>query len=84
VPVLASLGVPAGRLADGQASRRPLLRFCLDWTEQRHHLAGRLGADLLSAFIAAGWISRTPRQRAVKLTPAGLQALDSRLGLDLS
>jgi hypothetical protein len=84
VPVLTSLGVPAGRLAAGQASRRPLLRFCLDWTEQRHHLAGGLGADLLTAFIAAGWISRPPRQRAVKLTPDGRQALGSRLGLDFS
>ena len=24
---------------------RPLLRPCLDWTERRHHLAGRVRAD---------------------------------------
>ncbi len=80
VPVLTSLGVPADRLA-GDAAGRPLLRFCLDWSEQRHHLAGRLGADLLSAFTAAGWITRTTRHRAVQLTPAGEQALATRLGL---
>jgi DNA-binding transcriptional ArsR family regulator len=82
-PVLASLGVPAGRLTADPASRRPLLRFCLDWSEQRHHLAGSLGADLLAAFTTAGWITRAPRQRAVQLTPAGRQALSTRLGLDL-
>jgi DNA-binding transcriptional ArsR family regulator len=83
VQVFTSLGVPEERLADGHASRRPLLRFCLDWSEQRHHLAGSLGADLLAAFTAAGWITRAPRQRAVQLTPAGRQALSARLDLDL-
>lgn len=82
VPVLTSLGVPAGRVTAHRASRRPLLRFCLDWSEQRHHLAGSLGADLLAALTTAGWITRAPRQRAVQLTPAGRQALSARLGLD--
>jgi DNA-binding transcriptional ArsR family regulator len=81
VPVLTSLGVPADRLA-ADAARRPLLRFCLDWSEQRHHLAGRLGADLLDAFTAAGWVTRTSRQRTVRLTPAGEQAITIHLGLD--
>jgi len=77
--VLASLGVPADRMAGDPPSRRPLLRFCLDWSEQRHHLGGRLGADLLTAFLDAGWITRAPQHRAVRLTPAGESALRSRL-----
>jgi hypothetical protein len=81
--VLTSLGVPADRIADASPSRRPLLRFCLDWSEQRHHLGGRLGADLLTAFTDAGWITRARQHRAVRLTPAGEGALHSRLGLDL-
>ncbi len=80
-PVLASLGVPAERVAGGP-SRRPLLRFCLDWSEQRHHLGGRLGAELLTAFTEAGWITRAERHRAVRLTPDGEDALRSRLGLE--
>lgn len=82
--VFASLGIPAIQLADDRQSRRPLLRFCLDWSEQRHHLAGRLGADLLAAFVDAGWITRTSGHRAVRLTPDGQQSLHSRLGVDLS
>lgn len=81
--VFASLGIPADRLTEGGLSRRPLLRFCLDWSEQRHHLAGRLGAHVLTAFIDAGWITRTPGQRAVRITPDGHQTLHTRLGLDL-
>lgn len=80
--VLASLGVPADRLTDSRSSRRPLLRFCLDWSEQHHHLAGRLGAHLLTAFLEAGWILRIPGQRAVRITPSGQRALNDRLGLD--
>jgi DNA-binding transcriptional ArsR family regulator len=83
VPVLTSLGVAADRLADSRASRRPLLRFCLDWTEQRHHLAGRLGADLLAAFKTAGWVTVAPTRRVIRVTPAGSQALHTRLGLEL-
>jgi len=82
--VLASLSVPADRLTENdRSSRRPLLRFCLDWSEQQHHLAGRLGAHLLTAFIEAGWITRTQGQRTVQLTDAGRHELHNRLGLDL-
>jgi DNA-binding transcriptional ArsR family regulator len=82
--VLASLGVPADRLTDNdRSSRRRLLRFCLDWSEQQHHLAGRLGAHLLTAFIDAGWITHSQGQRAVRLTDTGRHELHARLGLDL-
>ena len=82
--VLAGLGVPADALAaDRRPSRRPLLRFCLDWSEQRHHLAGQLGAEILTALLAAGWVTRAHGQRAIQLTPDGREALAARLGLDL-
>lgn len=85
--VLSELGVPAGYASGDvrgdRGGKRPLLRFCLDWTEQRHHLAGRLGAELLTTFVQAGWIDRSPRHRAVHLTPAGEDALRDRLGLKL-
>jgi DNA-binding transcriptional ArsR family regulator len=80
IPVLTGLGVPAAALTDDQ--RRPLLRFCLDWTEQQHHLAGRLGAELVNAFTASGWITRAPHTRALRLTPLGEHELAHRLGVD--
>jgi len=82
--VFAALGVAPDRLTpDHRASRRPLLRFCVDWSEQRHHLAGQLGADVLTAMLAADWLTRAQGQRAIKLTPSGRQALTARLGLNL-
>ncbi|KAA0023665.1 helix-turn-helix transcriptional regulator [Antrihabitans cavernicola] len=56
-------------------TRRPLLRFCLDWTEHRYHLAGLLGAHVFTAFDENGWVRRLPRQRAVRLTPDGAAVL---------
>jgi DNA-binding transcriptional ArsR family regulator len=85
VDVFSALGVPPEQLAqtgDGTVvgSNRQLLRFCMDWSEQRHHLAGRLGADMLAAFVGAGWIVRQPGHRAVAVSPAGLRELRSILG----
>ncbi|MFI9273329.1 ArsR/SmtB family transcription factor [Kitasatospora sp. NPDC052896] len=77
--LLAALGVSDDVLT--AAVRRPLLRFCLDWSEQRHHLAGRLGAELLTAMTASGWLEQSPRQRAVRVTPAGAAHLQAVLGL---
>lgn len=76
--VLDTLGVDEP--VDG-TSRRPLLRFCLDWSEQRHHLAGRLGSVLLRHSEQAGWITRRPGNRAVTVTDLGRQELAARLGI---
>ena len=54
------------------AGRRPLIRSYLDWSEQRDHLAGALGAAVAARMLDAGWIVRVERSRAVRLTPAGL------------
>ena len=78
--VFTELGVAADRLT-APAGGRPLLRFCLDWTEQHHHLAGRLGADLLTALVDAGWVTRRPRQRAVTVTEWGADRLHRVLGV---
>lgn len=61
-------------LAPARVGERPLLRFCVDWSEQRHHLAGRLGADVCAALIHAGWVRRRARDRAVVLTDVGSPA----------
>jgi DNA-binding transcriptional ArsR family regulator len=78
VPVLDDLGVDLHAL-QARPSRRPLLRFCLDWSEQRHHLGGRLGAALLTAFVDQGWVAPTRRQRAVDVTDSGMRALKEKL-----
>ncbi len=67
-----------------RAGRRQLARACLDWTERRHHLAGALGAALLSSFRARGWLVPRSVPRALRFTTAGRQALASHFDIDLS
>jgi DNA-binding transcriptional ArsR family regulator len=65
-----------------RASRRPLARGCLDWTERREHLAGAAGAAVCGHFFARGWIARIGSGRAVRVTPSGTAALTDWLGPD--
>src|SRR6185437_13452776 len=65
------------------ASRRPLVRSCLDWTERRPHLAGGAGAAIYGHAIENRWITRIGTGRAVALTGAGQDALREHLGLVL-
>jgi hypothetical protein len=61
--------------------RRPLLLLCLDWSEQRQHLAGALGAALAARMFELGWIERAWRGRAVRLTPRGQPARARQFGV---
>lgn len=58
-------------LASLGASRRPLCRACLDWSERREHLAGALGAALLQRMLANGQARRIPHSRALALSAGG-------------
>lgn len=58
-------------VADLKASRRPLCRSCLDWSERRAHLAGSLGKALLASFFDRGWARRTAGSRSVIFSPDG-------------
>lgn len=55
--------------------RRPAVRGCLDWTERRPHIAGRLGAHLLGTLLADGWVTRVPGDRSLRISEAGRAAL---------
>lgn len=57
--------------ADFGGGRRPLCRACLDWSERRYHLAGRVGAALLSRSLDLGWVQRVPAGRTLLVTKAG-------------
>jgi hypothetical protein len=52
---------------------------CLDWSERRDHLAGKLASALLEHFIAQHWLRRKSGERALHLTPSGQRALGAWL-----
>jgi DNA-binding transcriptional ArsR family regulator len=56
---------------------------CPDWTEDRPHLGGTLGADLCTTMLERGWILPRPVGRAVRLSEAGREGLRSALGLEI-
>jgi len=55
--------------------KRPLIRYCVDWTEQRHHLSGALGRAVFDRFLSAGWVKRAKRGRGLLVTDDGRSAL---------
>lgn len=82
--LLADMGVDLGedQVLGAPRSRRPLCRPCLDWSERRPHLAGRLGAALLQRFLQQGYVRRRGEGRTLDVPPAGRAFLRARLGVD--
>jgi DNA-binding transcriptional ArsR family regulator len=62
--------------------RRIFCRACLDWSERRYHIAGFVGAEIWRRTLELGWVMQRHGERAVHVTPAGLQGF-RKLGVDL-
>ncbi|KHJ54179.1 ArsR family transcriptional regulator [Aureimonas altamirensis] len=62
-------------------SKRPLCRTCLDWSERRPHIAGKLGAALLDRLLELTWIERVSYNRALRITAAGQRGLAATFAL---
>jgi DNA-binding transcriptional ArsR family regulator len=63
---------------------RAVCRACLDWSERRPHLAGRLGAALCTRAFDLGWIERVKDSRAVAVTAVGQQGFAEVFGIRLA
>jgi DNA-binding transcriptional ArsR family regulator len=59
------------------------VRACLDWTEQRPHVAGRLGRTLLKRLLELDWLQRSTGTRALRLTDAGRAGLEAELDVTI-
>jgi DNA-binding transcriptional ArsR family regulator len=77
--LLAGLGV---ELPEPDADGTTPLRYCVDWTEQRHHLAGAVGRALTTRLFELGWIERNGVVRAVRVTDEGRRRLQRDLQVD--
>jgi len=77
--LLHELGIDLDAL---EASRRPLLRCCTDWTERRPHVAGAVGAALLRHYKDQRWLAPVRESRKLVVTPAGRSAFARHFGID--
>jgi DNA-binding transcriptional ArsR family regulator len=64
--------------------RRPVCKACLDWSERRHHLAGTLGAAMMTRFTELKWAARdaAPGSRVVNFTRHGEKRFAALFGND--
>jgi len=63
-------------------SRRLFCRPCLDWSERRDHIAGRVGTAIWRRCLDLNWLTRERDTRTVHLTAAGRIGLADAFGLD--
>lgn len=76
VGLLKRIGIAlAGGLDNASRSSRPICRPCMDWSERRPHVAGKLGAAICTHCLENGWVRRRQGTRALDVTPKGRVAL---------
>ena len=78
--MFSSIGI---NLSAIQQSRRPFCRSCLDWSEQKPHLAGAFGAAFATRCFDLGWVRRLPGTRAVAIAPAGAKGFKEQFGVTI-
>ena len=69
-----------GIVSMSSENRRPLCRLCLDWTERRFHIGGRLGAALARHAFDSKWVMRREASRGLVVSKAGITAVREIFG----
>lgn len=75
---LDAIGFAVDGMDKPSASTRLAYR-CLDWSERRDHMAGKLPKALLAHCLDQGWLRRHEGERALEVTPQGRKHLASLL-----
>jgi DNA-binding transcriptional ArsR family regulator len=71
-----------GAVPSDRRAPRALCRPCLDWSERRPHIAGRLGAAIGRHSIEQRWVRRMADTRALEITATGRAALHRVFGIE--
>jgi len=72
---LQSIGIDPASPLRGERYAYP----CLDWSERRDHMAGRLATALLDHFTTRRWLVRVRDTRALRVTAEGRRQLSTVL-----
>jgi DNA-binding transcriptional ArsR family regulator len=65
------------------SSRRPACIPCLDWSERRLHVAGRVGAQIAQLCFEREWLARKRGTRALSITRLGSRMLPRAFAMEL-
>lgn len=76
--LLQSIGIDLGEIA---SRRRTFCRACLDWSERQPHVAGAVGAAILTRFLELSWVRPRPSGRALILSHVGERGLEHVFGI---
>jgi DNA-binding transcriptional ArsR family regulator len=63
--------------------RRRAVGYCVDWTEQRHHVAGALGRGLRDRFLELDWVRRGEVNRALQVTSRGRSGFAAEFAIEV-
>ena len=63
--------------------RRPLTKQCLDWSERRPHIAGQMGAMILTNMLEKDWFRRVKFSRELVITLKGRKEMGGLLGVEV-
>lgn len=63
--------------------RRRFAYGCVDWSERKPHIAGALGAALLTVALKRKWVTQDLDSRALRLTRNGQRELQRQFGVRL-
>lgn len=73
---LEEFGIP---ISDHDLRDERYARRCLDWTERRHHIAGRLGSAMFARLLERRWMAKIRDSRAIRVTLEGERGLNRLL-----
>jgi len=62
---------------------RKTVKQCLDFSERKSHLGGKLGDALLACFFQKGFVIQIDNSREIQFTTKGKQFLEEKLGLSV-
>ncbi|MGQ0643089.1 MAG: ArsR/SmtB family transcription factor [Gemmatimonadaceae bacterium] len=70
-------------VAELRTLKRQFAKRCLDWTERRYHVAGSLGAAIVTQFKRRKWIVALKGSRVLHVTSDGYRGLRKTFGVAL-
>ena len=77
---MAALGIDIGAI---RTLRRRFAYGCVDWSERKPHIAGALGAALLTVALKRKWLTQDLDSRALRITRSGERELHRQFGVRL-